>query len=26
VRKLRFNPIQDDRYARGRISYLISAE
>jgi TonB family protein len=26
VRKLRFNPVQDDRYAKGRISYLISAE
>jgi len=26
VRKLRFNPIQEDRYARGRISYLISTE
>jgi TonB family protein len=26
VRKLRFNPIQDDRNALGRISYLISAE
>ena len=26
VRKLRFNPIQDDRMARGRISYLISTE
>jgi TonB family protein len=24
VRKLRFNPIQDDRYARGKIRYLIS--
>lgn len=26
VRKLRFNPIQDDRYARGKISYLISTK
>ena len=25
VRKLRFNPIPDDRYARGKISYLISS-
>jgi TonB family protein len=26
VRKFRFNPIQDDRRARGRISYIISTE
>ena len=26
VRKLRFNPIRDDRYARGKISYLISTK
>jgi TonB family protein len=25
VRKLRFNPIREDRYARGKISYLISS-
>jgi TonB family protein len=26
VRKLRFNPIREDRYARGKISYLISTK